>query len=49
LQAERQAKMQKVGDAVVQALTDIHDALDAGQRKQVADFVRSHHSGHHGG
>ena len=49
LQAERQAKMQKIGDAVVQALTDIHDALDAGQRKQVADFVRSHHSGHHGG
>ncbi len=48
LQAERQAKMQKIGDAVVQALTDVHDALDAGQRKQVAEFVRSHHSGHGG-
>jgi len=48
LQAARQDKMQKVGDAVVQALTEIHDALDAGQRKQVADFVRSHHSGHGG-
>ena len=48
LQTERQAKMQKVGDALVQALTDVHDALDAGQRKQVAEFVRSHHSGHGG-
>ena len=48
LQAERQAKMQAMGDAVVQALTEVHDVLDAGQRKQVAEFVRSHHSGHHG-
>ena len=48
LQAEREAKMQQVGDAVVQSLTEVHDALDAGQRKQVADFVRSHHSGHGG-
>jgi periplasmic protein CpxP/Spy len=48
LQAEREAKMQKAGDAVLQALTEVHDALDAGQRKQVAEFVRSHHSGHGG-
>ncbi len=48
LQANRQAQMQKVGDAVVQALSDIHDTLDAGQRKQVADFIRSHHHGHGG-
>jgi Spy/CpxP family protein refolding chaperone len=47
MQAERQAKMQKAGDAIVQALTQVHDALDAGQRQQVAAFVRSHH-GHHG-
>jgi protein CpxP len=49
LQAERQQKMQSVGDAVVQTLTEVHDALDAGQRKQVAEFVRSHHSGRHFG
>lgn len=50
LQASHQAQAQKVGDAVVQALTDIHDTLDAGQRKQVADFIRSHHGhGGHGG
>jgi hypothetical protein len=48
MQGERQAKMHEAGDAVVQALTDVHDALDAGQRKQVAEFVRSHHSGHFG-
>jgi Spy/CpxP family protein refolding chaperone len=48
LQADRQTKMQKIGDAVVEALTEVHDALDAGQRKQVADFVRSHHHGHGG-
>lgn len=50
MQTARQAQMQKVGDAVAQALTQVHDALDAGQRAQVAAFVRSHHSGggHHG-
>jgi hypothetical protein len=40
--------MQQIGDTVVQALTDIHDALDAGQRKTVADFIVAHHH-HHGG
>ena len=48
LQTERQAEMQTIGDTLVQALTDVHDALDAGQRQQVADFVRSHHPGHGG-
>ena len=49
LQAERgRHKMQKVGDTIVQALTEVHDVLDAGQRQQVADFVRSHHPGHGG-
>lgn len=49
MQSERQAKMQKAGDTIVQTLTEAHDALDAGQRQQVADFIRSHHGmGHHG-
>jgi hypothetical protein len=48
LRSEHLARAQKVGDAVVQGLRDIHDALDAGQRQQVAEFVRAHHS-HHGG
>jgi len=48
LKAERQARMTQVGDAVIGALTDVHDALDAGQRKAVADFIRSHHRRHGG-
>lgn len=48
LAAERQARMQRVGDAILQAVTEIHDTLDAGQRKQVADFVRAHHLRHGG-
>jgi hypothetical protein len=47
LQQAHQARRQKIAGAVVQALTDIHDALDASQRKQVADFIKSHHP--HGG
>jgi hypothetical protein len=49
IRAEHQAQAQQMGDAIVQALTDIHDALDAGQRKTVADFIRAHHAHHHGG
>lgn len=48
LQAKHVARMQQVGDAMVAALGDIHGVLDAGQRKQVADFIRAHHAGHGG-
>jgi periplasmic protein CpxP/Spy len=48
LRSEHQARAQKIGDAMVQALTEIHDTLDAGQRKTVADYIRAHH-GRHGG
>lgn len=48
LETQVQDKMQQVGDAMTTALTSIHDTLDAGQRKQVADFIREHHA-HHGG
>jgi Spy/CpxP family protein refolding chaperone len=30
------------GDAVLDALSDAHDTLDAGQRKAVADYLRAH-------
>jgi Spy/CpxP family protein refolding chaperone len=49
LRTEHQARAQQMGDAIVQALSDIHDVLDAGQRKSVADYVRAHHHHHHGG
>jgi Spy/CpxP family protein refolding chaperone len=48
LRTQHQARAQKVGDAVIQALREIHDVLDAQQRQQVADWVRAHHR-HHGG
>jgi Spy/CpxP family protein refolding chaperone len=48
LKDEQQARMRKLGDSIVQALTEVHDVLDAGQRQKIADFVRAHHS-HHGG
>jgi Spy/CpxP family protein refolding chaperone len=48
LRADRQAQVQQLGDTVVQALTDIHDALDAGQRKTVAAFILAHHQDHGG-
>jgi Spy/CpxP family protein refolding chaperone len=48
LQAERQARMQSVGDAIVQALSEVHDTLDAGQRKAVANYIRAHHRRHGG-
>jgi Spy/CpxP family protein refolding chaperone len=47
LRAEHLAKMHKVGDAVVGALSDVHDALSASQRKALVDFVRTNHP-HHG-
>lgn len=48
LEAKHIARMQQAGDALTAALTDIHGVLDAGQRKQVADFIRAHHAGHGG-
>jgi Spy/CpxP family protein refolding chaperone len=48
VRAEHQARSQKIGDAIVQALSDIHDVLDAGQRRAVADYVRAHHKRHGG-
>jgi hypothetical protein len=39
--------MRAIADAVVQSVTEVHDALSASQRKQIVDFIRTHH-GHHG-
>ena len=35
----------KIADAVSQALVDVHQALTPAQRKQLADYVRSHRHG----
>jgi Spy/CpxP family protein refolding chaperone len=49
LQAEHQAHAQKMGDAIVDAITKVHDALSPAQRAQVAELVKQHHHEHHGG
>jgi Spy/CpxP family protein refolding chaperone len=50
LRAEHQARARKIGDVVVQAITEVHDALNPAQRKQVGELIREHHErwGHHG-
>lgn len=54
LRGEHEARMQKVVDAIVQAVSDAHDALTVEQRKAVVAWARAHHAeemgrGHHGG
>src|SRR5262245_33410657 len=41
MRAEHQAKAEHIGDAVVQAIHDVHDALTPAQRKQVTDEIRT--------
>jgi Spy/CpxP family protein refolding chaperone len=42
LRGEHQARLRKLGDVMVEALSQVHDALDAGQRKTLVDWVRAH-------
>ena len=52
LRAKHQAETKQTGDAIVAAITELHDALDAGQRKALVEYARSHRprwAGHHGG
>jgi len=51
LRGKHEAAMQKMGDAIVQAVTDAHDALTAPQRKAIVEWARAHkpeHLGQHG-
>jgi Spy/CpxP family protein refolding chaperone len=45
---QREAEHRQVADAVVQALTEVHDVLSPAQRKAVADWIRANHPGHRG-
>jgi Spy/CpxP family protein refolding chaperone len=45
---QREAEHRQVGDAIVQALTEVHDVLTPAQRKAVADWIRANHRGHGG-
>lgn len=42
LRAQVQAEHQRVGDALVQALREVHDVLTPAQRTALADHVRAH-------
>ena len=42
LRAEHEARFQKVADAVVAAVTEVHDTLSPEQRRQVVAWVRAH-------
>jgi len=42
LRARHQAAMKSTGDAIVQALTDAHDAFTAAQRQAVVAYLKSH-------
>lgn len=48
LRAAHEAQGRQRVDAIVQALTTAHDALQPAQRKAVADYVRGHRPGRHG-
>lgn len=51
LRADHEARAQKMGDAIADAITKVHDALTPTQRQKVAELVQAHHHGHggHGG
>ena len=46
LHAQMDRRHQAIHTAVTQAVVEIHDTLTPGQRRTVADFVRSHGPGH---
>ena len=41
LKSDHLDRAHKMGDAVVAALTDMHDAFDAGQRKALTAYLRA--------
>jgi Spy/CpxP family protein refolding chaperone len=45
MRKERQAEMERMGDAVEQAITEVHALLTPAQRKAVADYIAQHRPG----
>ena len=41
MRTTRESEMQKLGDVVTQAITDVHDVLTPQQRRVVTDHIRS--------
>lgn len=48
LRAQNEAEVRQVGDAVVQAITDAHDAFTPVQRRAVVDYLRAQHGARKG-
>lgn len=48
LQSDVNARMKKVGDAITQALVEVHGQLTPEQRTKLVDWVKAHHHEHHG-
>ena len=47
--AAREAEHREIGDAISQALLDVHGVLTPAQRHAVAEYVRTHAPHRHGG
>jgi Spy/CpxP family protein refolding chaperone len=47
--AAREAERRQIGDAITQALLDVHGVLTPAQRRAVAEYVRTHAPHSHGG
>lgn len=46
--AEREAEHRQLADAIIRAITEVHDVLTPAQRKAVADWIRANRPGHGG-
>jgi Spy/CpxP family protein refolding chaperone len=49
LAAQRVTEHRQIADAITQSITEVHDVLTPVQRRAVADWLRTHRPGGHGG
>ena len=49
LAAQHEAEHRQMADVITQSLTEVHDVLTPVQRRAVADWLRTHRPGGHGG
>ena len=49
LAAQHEAEHRQMADAITQSITEVHDVLTPVQRRAVADWLRTHRPGGHGG
>jgi Spy/CpxP family protein refolding chaperone len=49
LAVQREAEHRQIADVITQSITEVHDVLTPAQRRAVADWLRAHRPGGHGG